>query len=90
MGIHVLWEKVGTLPEQRKNGSGSPLKSRKGLGYGVGKACRRPRNVTVRYPLENETFTFAVLEFLGNTGVRANKERVTLSKGALQQPANCS
>lgn len=54
-----------------------PLKSRKGFGYCVRKACRGPSNVTIKNPLGNEVFTEAVL---GNTGVGTAGEGIVIDK----------
>lgn len=63
-----MWEKVGDPLGERKRGSekawrggANPLKSRKGFGYDVREARRRPGNLTVRDFLGNETED--VLEF---------------------------
>ena len=65
---------MGYLSGQRKRGSeANALKSRKGIGYDVRKAKRRPCNVAIRGLLGNEILTEAVLRFLGVGTIKAGR-----------------
>lgn len=78
--IHVLWQKVGDLSGERKEGSRNPLESRKGFEYSKRKACARASNRTVRGLPGNEMFTEAVLEF-GEYRRGDNQGGMILDKG---------